>query len=69
MAAAFKLKVKFRDRVHHYHYQLNASQGNEAFKGGDYAGAIGAYTSAIMKDPRDATFPLNRAAAYLKLDK
>ena len=44
-------------------------QGNEAFKSGDYAAAIGAYTSAMMADPKDATFPLNRAAAYLKLSK
>lgn len=44
-------------------------KGNEAFKAGDYAAAIGAYTSAIMADPSDATFPLNRAAAYLKLAK
>jgi hypothetical protein len=44
-------------------------QGNEAFKSGDYASAIGAYTSAMMADPKDVTFPLNRAAAYLKLSK
>jgi hypothetical protein len=45
------------------------SQGNAAFKGGDYAVAIGLYTEAIQTKPDDPTFPLNRAAAYLKLDK
>ncbi|KAF8755185.1 Rna polymerase ii-associated protein 3 [Rhizoctonia solani] len=36
---------------------------------GDYPVAIGHYTSAILVDGTDPTFPLNRAAAYLKLNK
>lgn len=44
-------------------------QGNAAFKSGDYPTAIGHYTSAILADRNDFTFPLNRAAAYLKLGK
>ncbi|KAF7302608.1 hypothetical protein HMN09_00895300 [Mycena chlorophos] len=44
-------------------------KGNEAFKAGDYPTAIGHYTAAILADGSDATFPLNRAAAYLKLGK
>ena len=31
--------------------------------------AIGHYTAAIIADRTDATFPLNRAAAYLRLGK
>jgi hypothetical protein len=44
-------------------------QGNDAFKSGDYPTAIGHYTAAILADRTDPTFPLNRAAAYLKLFK
>lgn len=44
-------------------------QGNAAFKAGDFAAAIGHYSAAIFADRNDATFPLNRAAAYLKLSK
>ncbi|KAI0086569.1 hypothetical protein BDY19DRAFT_995857 [Irpex rosettiformis] len=44
-------------------------KGNAAFKSGDFAGAIGHYTAAILADPKNATYPLNRAAAYLKLGK
>jgi hypothetical protein len=44
-------------------------QGNDAFKTGDYATAVGHYTSAMFAEPNNATYPLNRAAAYLKLDK
>ncbi|KAF9496836.1 TPR-like protein [Pleurotus eryngii] len=44
-------------------------QGNEAFKADDYYAAIGHYTTAILNNRKDATFPLNRAAAYLKLGK
>ncbi|PFH53281.1 hypothetical protein AMATHDRAFT_45559 [Amanita thiersii Skay4041] len=43
--------------------------GNTAFKIGDYPGAVGHYTEAILADRNDPTFPLNRAAAYLKLGK
>ena len=44
-------------------------QGNAAFKAGDYPAAIGHYTTAILADRNDSTYPLNRAAAYLKLGK
>ncbi|KAJ8454003.1 hypothetical protein ONZ45_g19475 [Pleurotus djamor] len=44
-------------------------KGNDAFKAGDYYSAIGHYTTAILNNRNDATFPLNRAAAYLKLGK
>ncbi|KAI0271198.1 hypothetical protein BGY98DRAFT_937076 [Russula aff. rugulosa BPL654] len=44
-------------------------KGNAAFKAGDYAAAIGHYTAAVLADPSEPTFFLNRAAAYLKLSK
>ncbi len=44
-------------------------QGNAAFKSGDYPAAIGHYTAAILADRKETTYPLNRAAAYLKLGK
>ncbi|KAI0699139.1 hypothetical protein BC835DRAFT_1461661 [Cytidiella melzeri] len=44
-------------------------KGNAAFKSGDFIGAIGHYTVAMFADPKNATYPLNRAAAYLKLGK
>ena len=44
-------------------------QGNAAFKAGDFATAVGHYTAALLADPSNATYPLNRAAAYLKLGK
>lgn len=44
-------------------------QGNEAFKAGDFPKAIGHYTAAFIADPSNLTYPLNRAAAYLKLGK
>ncbi|KAJ7269276.1 hypothetical protein B0H12DRAFT_1094983 [Mycena haematopus] len=44
-------------------------KGNAAFKAGDYPTAVGHYSAAIHADPADPTFPLNRAAAYLKLGK
>ncbi|KAG5644906.1 hypothetical protein DXG03_007458 [Asterophora parasitica] len=43
--------------------------GNAAFKAGDYPNAVGQYTAAILADKTDFTYPLNRAAAYLKLGK
>jgi len=42
--------------------------GNASFKSGEYAVAVGHYTTAILADPQNPTYPLNRAAAYLKLD-
>jgi tetratricopeptide (TPR) repeat protein len=44
-------------------------KGNKAFKAGDYPAAIDHYTTAILTDRKDAIYPLNRAAAYLKLGK
>ncbi|KAG8774408.1 hypothetical protein FRC15_001312 [Serendipita sp. 397] len=44
-------------------------KGNDAFKSGNFAAAVGAYTDAMLADPKDPTLPLNRAAAYLKLNK
>ncbi|KAG8769327.1 hypothetical protein FRC12_005034 [Ceratobasidium sp. 428] len=44
-------------------------KGNASFKAGNYPEAIGHYTAAILADSTDPTFPLNRAAAYLKLNK
>ncbi|KAF8158543.1 hypothetical protein B0H34DRAFT_709282 [Crassisporium funariophilum] len=49
--------------------QAAKDKGNAAFKIGDYPTAIGHYTSAILADRTDSTYPLNRAAAYLKLGK
>ncbi|KAJ3979949.1 hypothetical protein F5890DRAFT_1448677 [Lentinula detonsa] len=49
--------------------QAAKDKGNDAFKNGDYPSAIGYYTQAILEDSGDWTFPLNRAAAYLKLGK
>ena len=50
------------------HYSC-PSQGNAAFKTGDFPTAIGHYTAAFIADPSNPTYPLNRAAAYLKLGK
>ncbi|PCH40316.1 TPR-like protein [Wolfiporia cocos MD-104 SS10] len=49
--------------------QAEKDKGNAAFKTGDYATAVGHYSAAIVADPANATYPLNRAAAYLKLGK
>ncbi|KAF8879478.1 hypothetical protein BD779DRAFT_1551728 [Infundibulicybe gibba] len=49
--------------------QTAKDKGNAAFKSGDYPAAIGHYTAAILADKSDPTYPLNRAAAYLKLGK
>ncbi|KAI0078217.1 hypothetical protein K474DRAFT_1746054 [Panus rudis PR-1116 ss-1] len=49
--------------------QVAKEKGNAAFKAGDYPTAIGHYSAAIVADPQNATYPLNRAAAYLKLQK
>lgn len=43
--------------------------GNAAFKAGDFPASVGHYTSAILADPNNPTFYLNRAAAYLRLGK
>ncbi|KAH7097599.1 hypothetical protein BKA62DRAFT_715680 [Auriculariales sp. MPI-PUGE-AT-0066] len=44
-------------------------KGNAAFKASDFVGAIGHYTDAHLADRLEPTYPLNRAAAYLKLGK
>jgi len=49
--------------------ELCLVQGNAAFKTGDFVGAIGHYTDAHLADRLEPTYPLNRAAAYLKLGK
>ncbi|KAG6853017.1 hypothetical protein C0991_007458 [Blastosporella zonata] len=49
--------------------QADKEKGNAAFKAGDYPNAIGHYSAAILADGKDFTFPLNRAAAYLRLGK
>jgi hypothetical protein len=50
-------------------FNIISLQGNIAFKSGDYPTAIGHYTTAILANKNDVTYPLNRAAAYLKLGK
>lgn len=50
--------------------EAEKAQGNEHFKAGRYAEAVGCYSSAIALSNRsNATFFLNRAQAYLKLNK
>ncbi|KAI1795778.1 hypothetical protein LXA43DRAFT_989520 [Ganoderma leucocontextum] len=49
--------------------QNEKEKGNAAFKAGDFPTAIGHYTAAFLADPSNPTYPLNRAAAYLKLGK
>ncbi|KAJ3531547.1 hypothetical protein NMY22_g8111 [Coprinellus aureogranulatus] len=49
--------------------QAQKEKGNDAFKNGKYADAVGFYSAAIIADRKEPTYPLNRAAAYLKLGK
>lgn len=42
-------------------------EGNALFHGGDFAGAVRAYTEAIRRDPQDPRGYNNRANAYTKL--
>ncbi|TEB36526.1 TPR-like protein [Coprinellus micaceus] len=49
--------------------QLHKEKGNEAFKNSKYADAVGFYSAAIVANRDEPTYPLNRAAAYLKLGK
>jgi len=39
------------------------------FKKGNYKRAIQYYTKSMELDPTNPVFPLNRAMAYLKLEK
>ncbi|KAG9019752.1 hypothetical protein FRB90_009622 [Tulasnella sp. 427] len=48
---------------------VEKEKGNTAFRAGKFAEAVGHYSAAIFLDRNDATLPLNRAAAYLKLGK
>jgi len=49
--------------------QAEKDKGNAAFKAGDFPTAVGHYSAAAVADPANPTYPLNRAAAYLKLGK
>jgi hypothetical protein len=49
--------------------QRAKESGNLAFKACDFPTAIGHYTDAITADRLDPVYPLNRAAAYLKIGK
>jgi len=49
--------------------QQSKDKGNQAFKSGKFVAAIGHYTDAILVQPSEPTYFLNRAAAYLKLEK
>ena len=44
-------------------------RGNEKFKAGDFPAAITEYTEAVKRDPTNAVYYNNRAAAYMKLGK
>jgi Flp pilus assembly protein TadD len=67
---ALEAKEKVPTSISLSYSSLNGMyQGNAAFKTGDFPAAIGHYTTAILADPKDISFPLNRAAAYLKLGK
>nr|CAG8618644.1 14977_t:CDS:2 [Entrophospora candida] len=43
--------------------------GNDYFKSGNFASAIGEYSNGISLEPSDVTLLCNRAEAYLKLNK
>lgn len=50
-------------------FQRAHGVGNASFRAGDWPQAIGHYSTAIFADRSDPTYPLNRAAAYLKIGK
>ena len=43
------------------------AKANEAFKAGDFDGAITGYSGAIQADPGNPVYFSNRAMAYLKV--
>ena len=43
------------------------AKANEAFKSGDFDGAIAGYSGAIQADPYNPVYFSNRAMAYLKV--
>ena len=45
------------------------SEANTAFKAKKYEESIEKYTKAVELDPKDATYPANRANVYLKMQK
>ncbi|KAF8574207.1 hypothetical protein K439DRAFT_866809 [Ramaria rubella] len=49
--------------------QIAKDKGNAAFKSSNWAEAVGHYSAAVLADRTEPTYPLNRAAAYLKLGK
>ena len=68
---AEELKIKASILTKHFFLHrrelTGSSQGNEAYKSGDYTGAVSLYTSAIEVDPSNYHCLLNRSQAYLKL--
>jgi len=48
---------------------IQKEKGNIMFKKGNYKRAIQYYTKSMELDPTNPVFPLNRAMAYLKLEK
>ncbi len=44
------------------------TRANEAFKAGDFDGAITGYSQAIQADPANPVYFSNRAMAYLKVN-
>ena len=43
------------------------TRANEAFKAGDFDGAIAGYSGAVQADPKNPVYFSNRAMAYLKV--
>jgi tetratricopeptide (TPR) repeat protein len=43
------------------------NDGNSKLSSGDFDGAVTCYTEAIKLNPKQAIYPANRAAAYLKI--
>jgi len=49
--------------------QLSKEKGNDAFRKGDYLSAHDHYADAILADPAEYSYPLNKAMANLKLER